>query len=93
MASHKGVQTFCDISGQLSPRIDLDGKLKLSSDANMNVFEKQMEDTHSCSYGENYNKISEAVQLSVQEALTGAKPPELAAKDAEDTIKKLLPKK
>lgn len=93
MASHKGVQTFCDISGQLSPRIDLDGKLKLSSDANMNVFEKQMEDTHSRSYGENYNKISEAVQLSVQEALTGAKPPELAAKDAEDTIKKLLPKK
>lgn len=92
MASHEGVKTFCDISGQLSPRPDLDGKLKLSSDANMKVFEKQMEDTHARSYGENYNKISEAVQLSIQEALTGAKSPEQAAKDAQVTIDELLPK-
>lgn len=93
MASQKGVQTFCDISGQLSPRPDLSGKLKLSTDANMQVFEKQMQDTHARSYGENYNKISEAVQLSIQEALTGAKSPEKAAKDAETTISELLPKK
>lgn len=93
MASNKGVQTFCDISGQLSPRPDLDGKLKLSSDPNMQVFEKQMEFTHARSYGENYNKISEAVQLSIQEALTGAKSPTQAAEDAQATISGLLPEK
>ncbi len=93
MASNKGVQTFCDISGQLSPRPDLDGKLKLSSDPNMQVFEKQMEFTHARSYGENYNKISEAVQLSIQEALTGAKSPTQAAQDAQATISGLLPEK
>lgn len=91
MASAKGVQTFSDVSGQLSPRPDLVGKLKLSSDPNMKVFEKQMEITHARSYGKNYPKISELVQLSIQEALTGAKSPDQAAKDAFAKIKPLLP--
>lgn len=91
MASKEGVQTFCDISGQLSPRPDLEGKLKLSSDPNMQVFEKQMADTHARAYGENYNKISEIVQTSIQEALTGAKAPDTAAKDAFEQLKPLLP--
>lgn len=91
MASHDGVQTFCDVSGQLSPRPDLDGKLKLSSDPKMQVFEKQMEITHARAYGAQYAKISEAIQLSIQEALTGAKTPDAAAKDAFATIQPLLP--
>lgn len=91
MASHDGVQTFCDVSGQLSPRPDLDGKLKLSSDPKMQVFEKQMEITHARAYGAQYAKISEAIQLSIQEALTGAKTPDVAAKDAFATIQPLLP--
>lgn len=91
MASKDGVQTFCDVSGQLSPRPDLEGKLKLSSDPNMQVFEKQMADTHARAYGENYNKISELVQIAIQEALTGAKTPEAAASTAFEQIKPLLP--
>lgn len=91
MASHDGVQTFCDVSGQLSPRPDLAGKLKLSSDPKMQVFEKQMEITHARAYGAEYAKISEAIQLSIQEALTGAKTPDAAAKDAFTTIQPLLP--
>ena len=57
----------------------------------MKVFEEQMQYTHARAYGGEYNKISEAIQLSIQEALTGAKSPEDAAKTAADTIKPLLP--
>lgn len=91
MGSHEGVQTFCDVSGQLSPRPDLLGKLKLSDDPNMKVFEDQMSDTHARAYGANYAQISELIQVSIQEALTGAKAPDAAAKDAFEKIKPLLP--
>lgn len=91
MASYDGAKAFCDISGQLSSRPDLQGKLAFSGEPNMKVFENQMKDTHARAYGANYAKISELIQQSVQEALTGAKDPSAAAKSAFEQMKPLLP--
>ncbi|MDO5747889.1 MAG: sugar ABC transporter substrate-binding protein [Actinomycetaceae bacterium] len=92
MASKEGAKIFCDVSGQLSSRPDLQGQLKLSEDENLKVFEKQLEVAHARAYGGEYAKISEAIQLSIQEALTGSQTPDEAAKKAESTIKPLLGK-
>lgn len=93
LSGSEGSKIYCDISGQLSSRKDLAGKLQLSSDEKMQVFEKQLEVAKARAYGGKYNEISTAVQLSIQEALTGAKTPEQAAKTAADTLAPLLPKK
>ena len=92
LTSAEGAKIYCDGSGQLSSRPDLQGKLKLSEDAKNKVFESQLADAHARAYGKDYPKISEAIQLSMQEALTGASTPEAAAKKAADTITPLLPK-
>lgn len=91
MASAQGVKEFCSISGQLSPRPDMEGKFGFSDDPNMKVFEQQSAVAHARAYGKNYNEISEIVQISIQEALTGAKDPKKAAADAFAKIKPLLP--
>lgn len=92
LTSAEGAKIYCDGSGQLSSRPDLQGKLKLSNDAKLKVFESQLADAHARAYGKDYPKISEAIQLSMQEALTGASTPEAAAKKAADSINPLLPK-
>ena len=92
LTSAEGAKIYCDGSGQLSSRPDLKGKLKLSEDAKNKVFESQLADAHARAYGKDYPKISEAIQLSMQEALTGTSTPEAAAKKAADTITPLLPK-
>ena len=92
LTSAEGAKIYCDGSGQLSSRPDLKGKLKLSEDAKNKVFESQLADAHARAYGKDYPKISEAIQLSMQEALTGASTPEAAAKKAADSINPLLPK-
>ena len=92
LTSAEGAKIYCDGSGQLSSRPDLQGKLKLSNDAKLKVFEDQLQYAHARAYGKDYPKISEAIQLSMQEALTGASTPEAAAKKAADTITPLLPK-
>ena len=93
LTSAEGAKIYCDGSGQLSSRPDLQGKLKPSNDAKLKVFESQLADAHARAYGKDYPKISEAIQLSMQEALTGASTPEAAAKKAADSINPLLPKK
>ena len=92
LTSAEGAKIYCDGSGQLSSRPDLQGKLKLSNDPKLKVFEDQLQYAHARAYGKDYPKISEAIQLSMQEALTGASTPEAAAKKAADTITPLLPK-
>lgn len=92
LTSAEGAKIYCDGSGQLSSRPDLQGKLKLSNDAKLKVFEGQLADAHARAYGKDYPKISEAIQLSMQEPLTGASTPEAAAKKAADSINPLLPK-
>ena len=82
LTSAEGAKIYCDGSGQLSSRPDLQLK----------VFESQLADAHARAYGKDYPKISEAIQLSMQEALTGASTPEAAAKKAADSINPLLPK-
>ncbi|MCI6411163.1 sugar ABC transporter substrate-binding protein, partial [Schaalia hyovaginalis] len=86
LTSAEGAKIYCDESGQLSARPDLAGKLKLSSDDKLKVFEDQLAVAHARAYGKQYAKVSEAVQLSMQEALTGASTPEEAAKKAAGTI-------
>ena len=93
LTSAEGAKIYCDGSGQLSSRPDLQGKLKLSNDPKLKVFEDQLQYAHARAYGKDYPKISEAIQLSMQEALTGASTPEAAAKKAADSINPLLPKK
>ncbi|PID97898.1 MAG: Tat pathway signal sequence domain protein [Actinobacteria bacterium] len=90
LTSAEGAKIYCDESGQLSARPDLAGQLKLSSDPNLKVFEDQMADAHARAYGKEYAKVSEAVQVSLQEVLTGAKTPEQAATDAATVITPLL---
>ncbi|WP_022868969.1 sugar ABC transporter substrate-binding protein [Schaalia vaccimaxillae] len=90
LTSAEGAKIYCDESGQLSARPDLAGKLKLSADPNLKVFEDQLAVAHARAYGKEYAKVSEAVQLSVQEALTGASTPAEAAKKAAATIAPLL---
>ena len=92
LTSAEGAKIYCDGSGQLSSRPDLQGKLKLSNDPKLKVFEDQLQYAHARAYGKDYPKISEAIQLSMQEALTGASTPEAAAKKAAETINPLLPK-
>ncbi|OCA95427.1 sugar ABC transporter substrate-binding protein [Actinobaculum suis] len=91
MASKQGAQIYCDTTGQLSSRPDLKGQLSFSDDPNMRVFEEQLKIAHARSYGGEYAKISEAIQLSIQEALNGTKSPQEAAETAEASIKPLLP--
>ncbi|WP_461020994.1 sugar ABC transporter substrate-binding protein, partial [Trueperella pyogenes] len=93
MALGQGTKTYLDKSGQLTARKDLSGALETSKDENMAVFETQMEYARARAYGGEYNKISEAIQISIQAALTGSSSPEDAAKTAADTIKPLLPTK
>ncbi|MDO5697786.1 MAG: sugar ABC transporter substrate-binding protein [Dermatophilus congolensis] len=90
LTSTEGAQIYCDESGQLSARKDLAGKLKLSSDPDMQVFEKQLETAHARAYGGKYTEISAAVQEALQRALTGAATPEVAAKEAAGKITPLL---
>ena len=90
LAGAEGAKTYCDQSGQLSARPDLAGKLALSGDPNMQIFEKQLDVAHARAYGKDYAKISEAIQQSVQEALTGAATPEAAAANASTSITQLL---
>lgn len=87
----EGAQMYCDESGQLSSRVDLEGKLALSDDPDMQVFEAQLDSAHARAYGAKYNEISAAVQTSLQKVLTGAASPKDAAAEAAATITPLLP--
>lgn len=86
-----GAMLYCNESGQLSSRVDLQGKLKLSDDPDMIVFENQLDVAHARAYGLNYNEISAAVQEALQKVLTGAATPDEAATSAADVITPLLP--
>lgn len=90
LTSTEGAKIYCDESGQLSARPDLAGKLKLSADPNLKVFEDQLSVAHARAYGKQYAKVSEAIQLSVQEALTGVATPQDASKKAAEAISGLM---
>jgi len=92
LAGSEGAKIYCDESGQLSARVDLEGQLALSEDPDMQVFEAQLDVAHARAYGANYNEISAAVQEALQKVLTGAASAEEAAATAADTITPLLPR-
>lgn len=89
LASSAGAKAYCDISGQLSARPDLEGKLSKSADGHMQVFEKQLKDAHA-RVGKKYPEISAAVQEAMQLVITGAATPADAAAKAAATITPLL---
>lgn len=91
LAGNEGAKIYCDESGQLSSRVDLEGQLALSSDPDMQVFEAQLDSAHARAYGAKYNEISAAVQEALQKVLTGAASPADAASEAAQTITPLLP--
>ena len=91
LAGSEGAKIYCDESGQLSARVDLEGQLALSEDPDMQVFEAQLDVAHARAYGANYDEISAAVQEALQKVLTGAASAEEAAATAADTITPLLP--
>lgn len=91
LAGSEGAKVYCDESGQLSARVDLEGQLALSEDPDMQVFEAQLDVAHARAYGAKYNEISAAVQEALQKVLTGAASPEDAAATAAETITPLLP--
>lgn len=86
----EGARIYCNESGQLSARPDLAGKLTLSADEKLKVFEDQLSVAHARAYGKQYAKVSDAVQLSMQEALTGVLTPKDAAAKAADALTPLL---
>lgn len=85
LASNEGAKEYCDITGQLSSRPDLEGKLATSSDPKIKVFELQLKDAHA-RVGSKYPEISAAVQEALQKVTTGAASPEEAAKAAAEVI-------
>ncbi len=91
LTSEEGAKIYCDESGQLSSRVDLEGQLKLSDDPDMQVFEAQLDVAHARAYGAQYNEISAAVQEALQKVLTGAASADDAAAEAAKTITPLLP--
>lgn len=86
----EGAKIYCDESGQLSSRVDLQGQLALSDDANMQVFEKQLDVAHARAYGGEYPELSAAVQEALQQVITGAQTPDAAAEAAAQKIDELL---
>lgn len=90
LTSAEGALIYCDESGQLSSRVDLAGKLALSEDHNMKVFEDQLAVAHARAYGAEYTEISAAIQEALQRSLTGASTPSEAAEAASATIDPLL---
>lgn len=91
LTSQEGAKVYCNTSGQLSSRVDLEGELDLSDDTDMQVFEKQLAVAKARAYGAHYNEISAAIQEALQKVLTGAETPQTAAEDAAKVIEPLLP--
>lgn len=90
ITSAEGAKIYCNESGQLSARVDLQGELTLSEDPDMQVFEKQLEVAHARAFGGDYPELSAAVQEALQLVTTGAASPEDAAAAAAETINSVL---
>ncbi|OXM82926.1 hypothetical protein CF651_28375 [Paenibacillus rigui] len=81
------LKTFLKAAGRLPARSDYLNDPFWQEDKQLKVFADAMKVAKARAYGPNYPKISEAIQMMMQEVITGAKTPEAAVKDADAKIK------
>jgi multiple sugar transport system substrate-binding protein len=84
------LKEFLKTNGRLPSRKDLLTDPFWQDDKQMKVFADSMKVAKARAYGPNYPKISEAIQVMLQEVITGAKAPDAAVKDADAKIKAQL---
>lgn len=86
------LKAFDQAAGRLPARADLLQDPFWQEDPDLKVFADAMKVAKARAYGPNYPKISEAIQIMIQEVITGAKSPEDAVKEAGDKIDAILGK-
>ncbi|MDB5054642.1 MAG: sugar transporter substrate-binding protein [Bacilli bacterium] len=84
------LKAFLKVAGRLPARQDYIMDPFWQGDKQMKIFADGMKVAKARAFGPNYPKISEAIQIMLQEVITGAKAPEAAVKDADAKIKPLL---
>jgi ABC-type sugar transport system, periplasmic component len=86
------LKAFDQTAGRLPARADLLQDPFWQEDPDLKVFADAMKVAKARAYGPNYPKISEAIQIMIQEVITGAKSPEDAVKEAGAKIDAILGK-
>ncbi len=81
---------FLKTNGRLPSRTDYIQDPFWQEDPQMKIFADSMEVAKARAYGPNYPKISEAIQIMIQEVIGGAKAPAEAVKDADAKIQQQL---
>lgn len=81
------LKAFLKTNGRMPSRADMLADPFWQDDKQMKVFADSMTVAKARAYGPNYPKISEAIQIMLQEVITGKKAPEAAVKDAASKIK------
>lgn len=81
------LKTFLQAAGRLPSRSDFLQDPFWQDDKQLKVFADSMEVAKARAYGPNYPKISEAIQIMIQQVIGGAKTPEEAVKEAASKIK------
>ncbi|MCR8634805.1 sugar ABC transporter substrate-binding protein [Paenibacillus radicis (ex Xue et al. 2023)] len=84
------LKEFLKAAGRLPSREDYLMDPFWQNDKQLKVFADAMKVAKARAYGPNYPKISDAIQIMMQEVITGAKAPDVAVKDADAKIKPLL---
>ncbi|WP_410770394.1 extracellular solute-binding protein [Fontibacillus sp. BL9] len=86
------LKAFDQAAGRLPSRSDLLQDPFWQDDKDLKVFADAMEVAKARAYGPEYPKMSEAIQIMIQQVITGSKTPEQAVKEAGDKIEPLLKK-
>ncbi|MFC5702674.1 extracellular solute-binding protein [Cohnella faecalis] len=81
------LKSFLQAAGRLPSREDYLSDPFWQDDKQLKVFADSMKVAKARAYGPNYPKISDAIQIMLQEVITGAKSPEDAVKAADAKIK------
>lgn len=84
------LKEFAKAAGRLPSREDYLMDPFWQNDKQLKIFADAMKVAKARAYGPSYPKISEAIQIMMQEVITGAKTPEAAVKDADAKIKPQL---
>lgn len=88
----ENLKSFLQAAGRLPSREDYLNDPFWQEDKQLKVFADSMKVAKARAYGPNYPKISDAIQIMLQEVITGAKSPENAVKDAAAKIEPNLQK-
>lgn len=86
------LKAFDQAAGRLPSRSDLLQDPFWQNDPELKVFADAMEVAKARAYGPEYPKISEAIQIMLQEVITGSKLPEQAVKEAAGKIEPYVKK-